>query len=109
MANWVDEITLIRVEAAGERVNDNGFENKPQESSRTVFCNMKSVGYSEYLKSQQVGKVVEAKCDVHKADYEGEDTAEVNGRRFFVLKTYSIDDDTIELSLTDLKNKDTIL
>lgn len=108
MAKWVDEITFIREVTADERVNDNGFENKPQESSRTVFCNMKSVGYSEYLKSQQAGKVVEAKCEVHKADYEGEDTVELDGRRFFVLKTYDIDDDTIELTLTDLKNKDTI-
>lgn len=107
MANWVDEITLIRQQAAAERVNDNGFENTPEESTNTVFCNMKSVGYSEYFKSQQTGKVVEAKCDVHRADYGGEDTVEVNGKRFFVLKTYDIDDDTIELTLTDLRHKET--
>ena len=40
---------------------------------------MKSVGYNEYFKSQQTGKVVERKCDVHKADYEGEDTVELGG------------------------------
>ncbi len=106
MANWVDEITLISEQAAGERVNDNGFENEAQESCRTVFCNKKSVGYSEYFKSQQTGKVVEAKCDVHRADYEGEDTVELDGQRFFVLKTYDIDDDTIELTLTDLRHKE---
>ena len=106
MANWVDEITLISELAAGERVNDNGFENEAQESCRTVFCNKKSVGYSEYFKSQQTGKVVEEKCDVHRADYEGEDTVELDGRRFFVLKTYDIDDDTIELTLTDLRHKE---
>lgn len=106
MANWVDEITLICEQAAGERVNDNGFENAAQESRRTVFCNKKSVGYSEYFKSQQTGKVVEVKCDVHRADYEGEDTVELDGRRFFVLKTYDIDDDTIELTLTDLRHKE---
>lgn len=106
MANWVDEITLVSEEEAEKRVNENGFENEQQESTRTVFCNMKSVGYSEYFKSQQTGKVVEAKCEVHKADYEGEDTVEVNGRRFFVLKTYDIDDDTIELTLTDLRHKE---
>ena len=50
--------------------------------------------------------MVEAKCEVHKADYEGEDTVEMDGRRFFVLKTYDIDDDTIELTLTDLRHKD---
>jgi hypothetical protein len=29
----------------------------------------------------------------------------MDGRRFFVLKTYDIDDDTIELTLTDLRHK----
>lgn len=105
MAAWADEITLISEQAADERVNSNGFENEQQETARTVFCNVKSVGYNEYFKSEQAGKVVEKKCEVHKADYEGEDTVEMDGKRFFVLKTYDIDDDTIELTLTDLRHK----
>lgn len=105
MAEWVDEITLVSLHPADERVNTNGFENKPGEFTCTVFCNKKSVGYSEYFKSQQTGKVVEAKCEVHKADYDGEDTVELDGRRFFVLKTYDVDDDTVELTLTDLRHK----
>ena len=108
MAEWVDEIILVKEAAPtnGDRVDGGGFPVRQEEEKRTVFCNMKSVGYSEYFKSQQTGKVVEAKCDVHKADYEGEDTVEMDGRRFFVLKTYDIDDDTIELTLTDLRHKD---
>ena len=61
MAAWADEITLISQQPPDERVNAGGFENEPQESARTVFCNKKKVGYSEYFKSQQTGKVVEAK------------------------------------------------
>lgn len=106
MAAWADELTLISQQQTGERINAGGFENELQERERIVFCNKKKVGYSEYFKSQQTGKVVEAKCEVHKADYEGEDTAELEGRRFFVLKTYEIDDDTIEITLTDLRHKD---
>lgn len=106
MAAWADELTLIGQQLPDKRVNANGFENVPIESSHIVFCNKKSVGYREYLKSQQTGKVVESKCEVHKADYEGEDIVEMNGRRFFVLKTYDIDDDTVELTLTDLRHKD---
>lgn len=106
MAAWADELTLVSQQPQEERVNAGGFENEPQESTRTVFCNMKSVGYSEYYKSQQTGKEAKRKCDVHKADYGGEDTVEVDGQRYFVLKTYDIDDDTIELTLTDLRNKD---
>jgi viroplasmin and RNaseH domain-containing protein len=106
MTAWVDELILISQQPLDERVNDNGFENQQLESKTTVFCNKKSVGYSEYFKSQQTGKVVEAKCEVHKADYGGEDTVEMDGRRFYVLKTYELDEDTIELSLTDLRNKE---
>jgi hypothetical protein len=105
MARWVDEITLVDQTPPNERVNANGFENELKETKTTVFCNKKSVGYSEYFKSQQTGKVVEAKCDIHKADYNNQDTVELDGRRFFVLKTYDIDDDTIELTLTDLRHK----
>lgn len=108
MANWVDELTLVKEIEAESGVNKNGFPETPEESRRTVFANKKSVGYSEYFKSQQTGKVAEAKYDVHKADYEGEDTVEdADGKRFFVLKTYDIDDDTIELTLTDLRHKET--
>ena len=93
---WLDELTLI-----AETV-------KPEESTRTVFCNKKSVGYSEYFKSQQTGKLVEAKYEVHKADYGGEDVVEVNGRRYFVLKTYDTGTDTIELTLTDLRHRNEV-
>lgn len=106
MAEWVDELTLVSVTEPDERVNSNGFAEPGKESRRTVFCNMKSVGYNEYFKSQQTGKVVERKCDVHKADYEGEDTVELNGKAYFVLKTYDIDGDTVELTLTDLRYKE---
>ena len=108
MADWVDELTLIKeTEPEGsQRVNNNGFEEATAGSRRTVFCNMKSVGYSEYFKSQQTGKVAQRKCDVHKVDYEGEDTVEVDGKCYFVLKTYDVDDDTVELTLTDLRHKE---
>lgn len=105
MEEWTDEITLITKKLDGNRVNKNGFELTPEEITRTVFCNKKSVGYNEYFKSQQTGKVVEAKCEIHKIDYGGEDTVEMNGRRFFVLKTYNTGTDTIELTLTDLRHR----
>ena len=62
--DWIDEITLISEVSGENRVNKNGFAVKPEESARTVFCNKKSVGYSEYFKSQQTGKLVEAKYGI---------------------------------------------
>ena len=95
--DWIDEITLISEVSEKDRVNKNGFATKPKESTRTVFCNKKSVG-----------KLVEAKYEVHKADYGGEDVVEVNGRRYFVLKTYDTGTDTIELTLTDLRHRNEV-
>ena len=108
MAAWADEITLVSMKEGEERVNDNGFPNEKAEEKRVVFCNVKTPGYNEYFKSQQTGKVVEKKCDVHKADYEGEDTVELEGKRYYVLKTYEPenDEDTVELALTDIRHKD---
>lgn len=108
MAAWADEITLISTNEDEERVNDNGFPNPEAEVKRVVFCNVKTTGYNEYFKSQQTGKVVEKKCDVHKVDYEGEDTVELDGKRYYVLKTYEPEDDedTVELALTDIRHKD---
>ena len=108
MAAWADEITLISTNEDEERVNDNGFPNPEAEVKRVVFCNVKTTGYNEYFKSQQTGKVVEKKCDVHKVDYEGEDTVELDGKRYYVLKTYEPvgNEDIIELSLTDIRHKD---
>ena len=51
--------------------------------------------------------VPEGRAD-HKADYGGEDVVEVNGRRYFVLKTYDTGTDTIELTLTDLRHRNEV-
>ena len=67
VANWVNELTLIKETEGESRVNKKRFcREQPEESRRTVLLIRKSVGYSEYFKSQQTGKVVEAKYDVHK-------------------------------------------
>ena len=103
--NFATHCSKLKPEITGSALKhlEKTLQHKPR---RTVFCNMKSVGYNEYFKSQQTGKVVERKCDVHKADYEGEDTVELGGKAYFVLKTYDIDDDTVELTLTDLRYKE---
>lgn len=105
MAIWSDEITLISLAAPEERVNSNGFPNAAKENKNTVFCNKKSVGYSEYYRSQQTGITVDFKVDVHTIDYAGEELAEFNGMRYTILKNYEIDDETIELTLSDLRQQ----
>lgn len=103
MADWLDEVTLIMPVAPEERVNSNGFATEAEETKSVVFCNKKPVGYNEFFKSQQLGIVVSFKVEVHKVDYNGQLLAEYGGKRYTVLKTYEIDDDIIELTLSDLR------
>ena len=105
MAIWADEITLIAITEPEERVNSNGFPNEPTETPLTVFCNKKSVGHSEFFRGQQAGIQADFKVDVHTVDYSGQQLAEFNGKRYQILKTYEINDDTIELTLSDLRQQ----
>lgn len=105
MAIWADEITLIALAEPAERVNSNGFPNEPEERATKVFCNKKNVGYQEFFSSQQAGRTVSLKVDVHTVDYNGEIIAEFRGKRYSIPKTYEIDDDTIELTLSDLREQ----
>lgn len=105
MAMWAHELTLITSDEPAERTNGNGFPNAGEPTGRTVFCNKKSVGYAEYFSSQQAGHTASLKVELHKVDYEGELLVTLEGRRYSVLKTYEIDDDLIELTLSDLRQQ----
>lgn len=103
MAQWAHDITLITEKEPEEKTNENGFQNPTTEVKNVVFCNKRSVSQGEYYKAQQAGKQVEAKVEVHAADYAGEVLIEFEGRRYSVLKTYEPpDSDVVELTLTDL-------
>ena len=45
--------------------------------------------------------------ELHKVDYEGELLGMFEGKRYSVLKTYEINDDLIELTLSDLRQQAT--
>lgn len=105
MADWAHEITLIALKEPEERLDGDGFPNNPTEELETVFCNKKNVGYAEYFKSQQAGFTVSLKVEVHKVDYSEQMLVEFEGKRYSVLKTYEVNDDIIELTLSDLRQQ----
>lgn len=103
MSKWCDAVTLILTVPPIEETNNNGFAEIPAEQSCLVFCNKKSVGYSEFYKSQQAGYKTELKLDLHTQDYSGETLVEFEGRRYKVLRTYeSKAGEVTELTLSDL-------
>jgi hypothetical protein len=106
MSKWCDVAVLIKAIPPEEETNAGGFPNPATESSRTVFCNKKSVGYSEFYKASQAGYKAELKIDLYTQDYEGETLAEYEGKRYRVIRTYeSKNGDFTELTLSDLAER----
>lgn len=108
MSKWSDMITLIEEPPTDIDTNENGFplEETGEEPSRSVFCNEKSVGESEFYRSQQAGFKVEKKIEVRAIDYQGEKLAIHDGQRYKILRTYaSKNGEFIELTLSDLSER----
>ena len=106
MAKWSDILTLVTVTAPTDETDEQGFYTEPTETTREVFANKKSVGYSEFYKSDQAGYVTELKFDLHTVDYDGEKLVEYGGKRYKVLRTYgSKNGDFVELTLTDISER----
>lgn len=103
---WSDELTLIAVTPPDVAVNEHGFPNEPSEVATVLYANRKSVGFSEFYKAAQAGYTTDLKFDVYTEEYEGQEYAEYNGKRYKVLRTYTPEGgDTTELTLSDLTER----
>ncbi|MBR2587474.1 phage head-tail adapter protein [Candidatus Saccharibacteria bacterium] len=71
----------------------------PTETSRTVFCNVRSVTQGEFFAGAEIGIRPEYRATMFAPDYEGEETAEYNGKRYEIYRTYLGDNESIELYL----------
>lgn len=69
------------------------------ETSRTVFCALRSVSRQEWKDAGEMGFKPSLQATMFSYDYEGEEIAEVNGERYGIYRTYFSTTDTIELYL----------
>ena len=91
-ANVVELIT-VSPEAAG-------VGTEPLESTRTVYCTVKSIGQQEAYLAMGQGLNPELKVILaHDFEYEGERLCEMDGVRYDILRTYVTETDGIELTL----------
>ena len=51
--DWIDEITLISEASEKDRVKQNGFSDKAEESTRTVFCNKNQWGIASISRASR--------------------------------------------------------
>lgn len=70
-------------------------------TSRTVYCNVRSISRAEWKDAGEMGFKPELQVTMFLYDYEGEKIAELNGKRYGVYRTYQSSTDEIELYLED--------
>lgn len=78
---------------------DNIGQKVPNETSRTVYCNLRSVTRQEWKDAGEMGFKPSLEAIMFTYDYQGEEIAEINGDRYGIYRTYFATTDTIELYL----------
>lgn len=77
-----------------------GVGTERTETSRTVFCTIKSIGQQEAYLAMGQGLNPELKVVLaHDFEYQGEGLCEIGGVRYQILRTYVTETDGIELTL----------
>lgn len=74
------------------------------EKSTTVFATLTSISRAEWVSYSQSGRqglVPSYVASVFAGDYNGEDSAEYNGKRYGIYRTYERDDEQVELYLEE--------
>lgn len=66
-----------------------------------VFCNVKSIGQSEFYQAQVAGLKPEIKIELKLVDLDGVTHFKLNNVLYKILRTYKLED-KIELTLTSL-------
>ena len=90
-----DVIDLITVDPEA-----GGVGTDRQETKRTVYCTVRSIGQQEAYLAMGQGLNPELKVILnHDFEYGGEGLAELNGVRYEILRTYITEADGIELTL----------
>lgn len=67
------------------------------ETQRDVYCQVDSVTRAEFFDGGRNGLNPEYRFTMFFADYEGEDVAEYNGKRYAIYRVYHARTDVIEL------------
>lgn len=91
-----DELTLIAKSYSADELG----QKIPAETQRDVFCRVESVSRTEFFDAARVGLRPEYKATLSFAeDYQGEESAEYEGVRYAVYRTYGTPGGGIELYL----------
>ena len=88
-------VTLISVKHEKDAIGN----HIPVETKRDVYCNIASVSGTEWMEAGRIGIVPQYKLTVFEYDYQGEEIAELNGKRYGIYRTYLGKNENLELYL----------
>lgn len=91
---WTNELTLIKQTYIQDEISN----QIPVENKTPVFCDVKSVGRSEFYNAATTGLKPEIIFVVHNYEYEGQKLVEFENKKYNVIRTYSTNFEEIELT-----------
>ena len=95
---WNHEITLIAKKIIG---TDELKQNITEEVKTLLLCRKKSITRSEFYQANQAGIRPSLVVDIHSFEYDNQELAEFDGKKYRVIKTYPVDLETLELTMTE--------
>ena len=95
---WSNEITLIAKKIIGK---DKLKQNITEEVETKLLCRKRSITRSEFYQANQAGIRPSLVVDIHSFEYDNQELAEFEGKRYRILKTYPVDLETLELTMTE--------
>ena len=96
---WNNEITLIsRVKTGLDKLHQPLFEEK----RLTILCRKRSITRSEFYQANKAGLKPSLVVEIRNFEYENQEFAKFEGKQYRILKTYPIDSEILELTLSEV-------
>lgn len=95
---WNNEITLIAKKITGQ---DKMKQNITEEVKTKLLCRKRSITRSEFYQANQAGIRPSLVIDIHSFEYDNQELAEFDGKRYRIIKTFPVDLEVLELTLTE--------
>lgn len=96
---WNHEIKLISKKVTGK---DKLLQPIFKDVEVTLLCRKKKVTRSEFYQANQAGLKPSLVVEIRNFEYENQEFAKFEGKQYRILKTYPIDSEILELTLSEV-------
>ena len=96
---WNHEIKLISKKVTGK---DKLLQPISEDVEVTLLCHKKKVTRSEFYQANQAGLKPSLVVEIRNFEYENQEFAMFEGKQYRILKTYPIDSEILELTLSEV-------